>query len=102
MDIVNLLVTLLGGAVGGNVAGAAAPNNSLGTLANTIAGLVGGTAGTYIMQALGIIGAVAATPATGGDIDWTTLLSHLGVSGGSGAAVAAIIGYIKSAMDSKK
>ncbi len=100
MDILNLLVTLIGGAVGGNVAGPATQDKDLGVLGNTISGIVGGTAGAYIMQILGILGATAGATSTPGleSIDWSSILATLGVSGGSGAVVTAIVAYIKSAM----
>ena len=45
MDVVSLLINLVSGAAGGNLAGAAMPDKSLGTLGNTVAGLVGGGPG---------------------------------------------------------
>lgn len=105
MDIVNLLITLVSGAIGGNVAGAALPaDKSLGGLGNTIAGLVGGTAGNYILQALGILsqlgltgGAAAAGGAAGASgFDIGHLLATVGSSGVTGALLTALVGYIKS------
>jgi uncharacterized membrane protein YeaQ/YmgE (transglycosylase-associated protein family) len=55
MDIVPLLISLLSGAVGGNVAGAALKDQSLGTLGNSLAGIIGGGAGSTILQALGML-----------------------------------------------
>ncbi len=99
MDILNLITTLISGAVGGNIAGPATQDKNLGVLANTISGLIGGTAATYILQALGIITAVTSGS---GQFDWSSLLANIGASGGSGAVLTAIITYIKSAMDAKK
>ena len=42
MNIVSLIIEAISGAVGGNVAGAAMKENSLGTMGNSIAGIVGG------------------------------------------------------------
>jgi uncharacterized membrane protein YeaQ/YmgE (transglycosylase-associated protein family) len=52
MDATSLIIDLISGAIGGNAAGAAMPDKSLGTLGNTIAGLVGGGLGGQILQAL--------------------------------------------------
>ena len=45
MDIVTLLVQLISGALGGNVAGSLLKNLSLGTVGNSLAGIVGGGLG---------------------------------------------------------
>jgi uncharacterized membrane protein YeaQ/YmgE (transglycosylase-associated protein family) len=42
MDVMSLLVSLISGAVGGNVAGAAMKDKSLGTIGNSLAGILGG------------------------------------------------------------
>lgn len=103
MDLVNLLITLASGAVGGNVAGAALPaDKSLGALGNTIAGLIGGSAGTYIAQAIGIlssaglIGATGAAPDASHGFDIAHLLGTVASSGVGGALLTAIVGFIKS------
>jgi len=51
--MLDIIIGLISGAVGGNVAGAAMKENSLGTIGNSIAGIVGGGAGAGILQALG-------------------------------------------------
>lgn len=96
MDLVNLLITLVSGAVGGNVAGAAVPDKSLGGLGNTIAGLFGGAAGHWLLQAAGLIG-TAAKAAEGAGIDVGALLANIGGSGVGGAILTLIIGLIKNA-----
>ena len=45
MDIMSLLVEAISGGVGGNIAGAAMKDKSLGTVGNSIAGIVGGGLG---------------------------------------------------------
>ena len=45
MNIVSLIIEAISGGVGGNVAGAAMNDNSLGTMGNSIAGIVGGGLG---------------------------------------------------------
>lgn len=99
MDLVNLIISLLSGAAGGNVAGKAAPSVDLGTLGNTVAGLIGGSAGGWILQALNLIGSVAAasgaTEAAHG-LDLGGILANIGGSGIGGAILTAIVGLIKN------
>lgn len=104
MDVVNLIISLISGAVGGNVAGAAMPEKNLGGIGNTIAGLFGGGLGDLILKALGVLataGAASATGATGSELDIGTILANIGVSGVSGGALTAIIALIKSALEKK-
>ena len=49
MDITSLLIQLVSGAVGGNAAGMALKNYSLGTIGNSIAGILGGGIGAQIL-----------------------------------------------------
>lgn len=93
MDIINLLVTLVSGAVGGNIAGAAMPEKSLGTVGNSIAGFVGGGIGHYLLQTFGVIAATH----MGSGFDAGALLANIGVSGVSGALLTAIVAWVKSA-----
>ena len=56
MDITSLIIQLIVGAIGGNAAGKVMPDKSLGTLGNTIAGVVGGgIGGAILMIVVGII-----------------------------------------------
>lgn len=106
MDIVNLIISLVSGAVGGNVAGAATSEKNLGPLFNTIAGLIGGGAGDWILKALGVLASSqaatsAAAPATGSEFDLGTLLANIAVSGVSGGALTGIVTLIKDALAKK-
>ena len=107
MDIVNLIISLVSGAVGGNVAGSATAEKNLGPLFNTIAGLIGGGAGDWILKALGVLAsssaatAAANTPASGSEFDLGTLLANIAVSGVSGGALTGIITLIKDAIAKK-
>ena len=47
--IISLIVSALGGAAGGNAVGTAVKSASLGTLGNSLSGLVGGGAVTLII-----------------------------------------------------
>jgi uncharacterized membrane protein YeaQ/YmgE (transglycosylase-associated protein family) len=55
MDLVGLLISVISGAVGGNIAGAAMQDKSLGTLGNSIAGVLGGGLGGGLLRALGML-----------------------------------------------
>jgi uncharacterized membrane protein YeaQ/YmgE (transglycosylase-associated protein family) len=74
LDTVNLIITLISGAVGGNAAGAALSEQSLGTFGNSIAGILGGGISAAILQTMGIgmgsggadLGALAAQVFSGG------------------------------------
>jgi hypothetical protein len=92
MDITSLLIQLASGAVGGNVAGAALKNLSLGTLGNSIVGILGGGLGGQILGMLGMGGG-------GGDaMDVGSILSSVAGGGVGGAVLLAIIGFIKKSM----
>jgi uncharacterized membrane protein YeaQ/YmgE (transglycosylase-associated protein family) len=106
MDIATIISSLVGGAVGGNAAGAATQDKNLGTLGNTITGLIGGAASSYILQAMGVINAIATGSGADvanalGTVDWTTICSNLGAGAGGGAVLTAIVTYIKDALAKK-
>jgi uncharacterized membrane protein YeaQ/YmgE (transglycosylase-associated protein family) len=96
VNLISLIIEAVSGAVGGNIAGAAMKENSLGTLGNSIAGIVGGGLGGLLLQSV----SGAAAP-DGGSLDMTTMLSN--VAGGvvGGAILMAIIGFIKNAIAKK-
>lgn len=90
MDILSIIINLIGGAIGANATGSAMGDKNLGTLGNTIAGLIGGPLGGYLMQAFGFI---AQSGITATDIE--SILANL-VSGGAGGGVLmAIVGILK-------
>jgi uncharacterized membrane protein YeaQ/YmgE (transglycosylase-associated protein family) len=95
MDITALLIQLVSGAVGGNAAGAAMKKLSLGTLGNSIVGILGGGLGGQILGALGMGG-------DGGGADAGSIVSSIAGGGVGGAVLLAIIGAIKSAMGGGK
>jgi uncharacterized membrane protein YeaQ/YmgE (transglycosylase-associated protein family) len=102
MELINLIISLISGAVGGNVAGAATSEKNLGVLVNTIVGLIGGGAGDFILRALGILATTSATGgAAGGELDLTSILANIGISGVSGGALTAIITLIKDVIQKK-
>ena len=98
MDLTNLLVQLVAGAVGGNVAGSKIKNSNLGTLGNSIAGILGGGLGGQILSSLGASG-LASSAGTGMSIE--SIVSDLAGGGIGGAVLIAIIGAIKKSMAAK-
>lgn len=80
-----LIVELLSGAVGGNLAGMLMKKQSLGTLGNSIAGILGGGLGG---QLLGMLGA------GGGE----SIIDSIASGGVGGGVLMAVIGLIKGMM----
>ncbi len=104
-SLLPLIISLLSGAAGGNIAGAAAPDKSLGTAGNSVAGLLGGGLGGYLMQALDLLGKSGVltggpetAPAAHG-LDLSAILAAVGGGGVSGGILTFIIGLIKNALN---
>lgn len=91
MDFTSLVIQLISGAVGGNAAGAFLKNLSLGTLGNSLAGIIGGGLGGQILNAaLGV-------PA-GAALDLHSvqaIVSQIAGGGVGGAVLMAIVGMLK-------
>ena len=88
-----ILMNLIAGAIGGNAAGKASPSFDLGTLGNTISGLVGGgVLGQIITLAVPAISAAA----QGGNLSVGGILTNLIGGGAGGAIMTAIIGALKN------
>ena len=96
MNLISLIIEAVSGAVGGNIAGAAMKEKSLGTLGNSIAGIVGGGLGGVLLHS--VLGGAAAGD---GSLDLTSILSNVAGGGIGGAILMAIIGIIKNAMAKK-
>jgi len=89
-----IIIQLVSGAVGGNVAGALLKKLSLGTIGNSIVGILGGGLGGYLLSLLGV--------ATGtGGMDVAGIIGSIAGGGVGGGALMAIVGVIKSAMSKK-
>ncbi len=88
-----LIIQLISGAVGGNIAGAAMKKQSLGTLGNSIAGLVGGGLGGQILGAL-----MGGAGDAGAGIDLGSIISDVAGGGVGGAVVLVVVGLIKNMM----
>lgn len=94
MDIVTLIIQLASGALGGNVAGSLFKNLSLGTLGNSLAGIVGGGLGGQILGSL-----LNLPMATGGaGLDPMAILTQVASGGAGGGVLMAVIGVVRSMM----
>ena len=91
MDIVTLLIQLISGAVGGNIAGGIMKKLSLGTVGNSIVGILGGGLGGAILHALGV------GTGTGGT-DMSSVIGSIAGGGVGGGVLLAIVGAIRNAM----
>ncbi|MDI9431187.1 MAG: GlsB/YeaQ/YmgE family stress response membrane protein [Sedimentisphaerales bacterium] len=90
-NVLPLIIQLVSGAVGGNVAGGLMKQFSLGTLGNSIAGILGGGIGGQLLGLLGI--------ATGsGGMDIGSIVGSIASGGVGGGVLMAIVGVIKNAM----
>lgn len=91
MNIVNLIISLVSGAIGGNAAGALMKEKSLGTLGNSIAGILGGGIGGAILQLIGVF------KQTGGSLDLTAILANIASGGVGGGLLLALISLFRGA-----
>ena len=90
-SLLPLLVQLVSGAAGGNAAGAAMKKLSLGTVGNSIAGVLGGGIGGQLLGMLGMGWGA-------GDMDMGGIVGSLASGGVGGGALMAVIGTIKNQM----
>lgn len=93
MDVIGMLVNAVSGGVGGNVSGVALKDKSLGAIGNTVAGVVGGVAGSYILQAVGVLSSAGLA-----DMSVASMGTEAGVSAVCGAVLTAIVGFVKTKM----
>lgn len=96
MDILPLIIQLASGAVGGNVAGKLMPKSSLGTIGNSIAGIVGGGLGGQLLGMLGLGGG-----GEGGSMDMGSIISSIAGGGVGGGVLMAIVGFVKGLLKKK-
>jgi len=89
--MLNTIIQLISGAVGGNIAGSLMKNLSLGTVGNSIVGILGGGLGG---QVLGLLGLAQAS----GGTDIGSIISSIAGGGVGGGILMAIIGVIRKAM----
>ncbi|MEM8984555.1 MAG: hypothetical protein AAGC71_16105 [Pseudomonadota bacterium] len=90
--IIELVLSLVTGAAGGNLAGALLKKFSLGTLWNSVVGIIGGGLGAQILAVFGLVSG-------GGDIG--SIISAVGSGAVGGGVLMSIIGLIRNAMGGK-
>ncbi len=92
-DMEQILMNLIAGAIGGNAAGKASPSFDLGTIGNTISGIVGGG---VLGQLIPIVLPAISAAAQGGNLSIGGILTNLIAGGAGGAVLTAIIGALKN------
>jgi hypothetical protein len=91
----DLIIQLIAGLIGGNAAGAILKDKSLGTLGNSIAGILGGGIGGQIV---GMLGGAGAGAAAAGGTDTASIITAILSGGVGGGVLMAIAGVIKGVM----
>ncbi|MGK7654745.1 hypothetical protein ACSQ76_20825 [Roseovarius sp. B08] len=91
----DLLISLIAGAIGGNIAGGLVRTLNLGFLVNSLAGTLGGAMGG---QALGLmaLGGLAQTAPHDAALDPTALAIELAAGGLGGAACLLVAGLLRN------
>jgi uncharacterized membrane protein YeaQ/YmgE (transglycosylase-associated protein family) len=90
-NLLPLIIQLVSGVVGGNIAGSAIKKYSLGTLGNSIAGILGGGIGGQLLSLLGVA-------TSGGNLDLAGIIGSIASGGVGGAVLMVIVGLIKKAV----
>ncbi|MCI0493897.1 hypothetical protein L0Z72_02730 [candidate division KSB1 bacterium] len=86
-----LIIQLLSGAVGGNIAGSLLKKLNLGTLWNSVVGILGGGLGGQILSSLGLFGG-----GEGAALSLGNIIGNIASSGVGGGVLLAIVGLIKN------
>jgi uncharacterized membrane protein YeaQ/YmgE (transglycosylase-associated protein family) len=89
-DYLPLIIQIISGAVGGIVTGIVKKDLSLGTIWNSIAGIIGGGAGGQLLASLGIV------LANNGNLDVQNIGGSIAAGGVGGGALLAIISTVKN------
>ena len=97
-SLISIIIQLVSGAAGGNIAGFLMKKFSLGTIGNSIVGILGGGLGGQLLGMLGV-GAAEATGTEGSDLG--SIIGSIAGGGVGGGVLMAIIGAIKNAMAKK-
>ncbi|TKB47418.1 hypothetical protein [Thalassotalea mangrovi] len=85
-----LIIQLLSGALGGNLAGAIFHRLSLGTMGNSLLGILGGGLGAYLISMLGI------TLAPGGNLDLSGIIGSVASGAVGGGVLMAVFGFARA------
>ena len=86
-QIINWVISLIGGGAGGNIAGAILKDKSLGPVLNSVLGALGGAAGGQLLPVL--------IPAVLQLLEKSGYLGNAGLSTAVGALLPLIIGLLK-------
>ncbi|MDA8886564.1 hypothetical protein OAD66_07555 [Bacteroidia bacterium] len=89
--MLSTIIGLASGALGGNLAGSLLKNSSMGTLWNSVIGILGGDLGSQILGMLGMGGG-------GGEMDLMGIIGSVASGGAGGGVLLTIIGLVKKAM----
>jgi len=90
-NLIPLLIQIASGAIGGNVAGSLMKNLSLGTVGNSLLGVLGGGLGGQLLGLLGL-------DLGGAEMGLGSILGSVASGGVGGGVLMAIIGVIKNAL----
>ena len=91
-SVLALIIQLVSGAVGGNLAGAILKKFSLGTVGNSIIGIIGGGLGGQLLSLLGV------SMSGGGGTDIGQIIGNIAGGGVGGGILLTIIGAIRKAV----
>lgn len=90
-ELILLLIQLASGAIGGNVAGKALKQMSLGTLGNSLAGIIGGGIGSQLLE---IFGVATST----GSMDLASVVGGILSGGAGGGLLLTLIGIVRKSL----
>lgn len=95
MDLTQILINLVGGALGGAGSGKALPQFDMGTIINLIAGAVGGG---VLGQLITALAPSVLAAAQSGNLSIGGIISNVIAGGAGGAILQVIIGLVKNSM----
>ncbi len=87
------IIQLIAGAIGGNAAGMVLKNYSLGTLWNSVVGIVGGGLGGQVLGMFGL------TMGGGGGLDIGTIVGQILSGGVGGGILLVVVGVVKKMLN---
>lgn len=89
-DYLPLIIHLISGALGGNLAGRLIPNYSIGFVGNSIAGILGGGLGGWILGMLGFV-------SSDSGLDLFAMLGNIVGGALGGGLIMVVLGILKKA-----
>ena len=92
MDLISLMLPFFSGAAGGNLVGGILKNFNLGSLGNSLAGLVGGGVGSLV---LGNLLGMPMPTAGSVDPDGAALLGQILGGGAGGGVMTMVVGVLQ-------